>query len=409
MEANEDKNCKLNELKAAFASFNSTSSHLETSYRQLQAQIAGLQSRLHAAQRGRAAQARDHAELARRLTALLEALPGGVIMLDDSGVVRAINSAATDFLGDPLQNVAWRSVCHRAFDGGASEQGDLTLNDGRRISLAQKEMAPEPGRVLLLTDVTEHRKFQELLDRHRRLAAMGEMAAALAHQIRTPLSAALLYTSNASRPELSTEHRGELLNKATNCLTDLEQLIGDMLQFAGGASRANASFTADELLAGVDRTLRPGLRADQSLEIFAGTAQVVLNGNREALVGAVLNLASNALQSAGDHARVRITVSTVGMFVEIRVADNGPGVTTDHAGKIFDPFFTSRPGGTGLGLAVVKSVAKSHGGDVALEQAGVPGATFVLRIPVDLVSVHKERPAMLAGYSVEKFSEGAAA
>ncbi len=409
MEANENKTRQLDELKEAFATFNCASSELQASYQELQAQVAGLQDQLATAQRGRAEQARRNAELARRLTALLEALPGGVIMLDDGGVVRAINAAATDFLGDPLQDVQWQSVCHRAFSGAASEQGDLTLIDGRRISLAHKAMTPEPGRVLLLTDVTENRKFQELLDRHRRLAAMGEMAAALAHQIRTPLSAALLYTSNASRPELTTEHRGELLNKATNCLTDLEQLISDMLQFARGASCSDSSFLVDELLAAVERSLRPILCSDQSLHIKSPGAPLELLGNCEALVGAVLNLANNGLQAAGQNARVDISVSLVGASVEIRVTDNGPGIQQGQAGKIFDPFYTSRPNGTGLGLAVVKSVAESHGGDIALEAAGVPGATFVLRIPGRLSAVGEQQPISAIAGAQDIFSEGAAA
>ncbi len=409
MEQNEDKTSKLSELKAAFESFNSTSSELQTSYRELQEQVAGLQDQLAVAQRGRAEQARHNAELARQLTALLEALPGGVIMLDDSGIVRSINSAATDLLGNPLQDIEWRSVCHRAFHGEASEQGDLTLTDGRRISLAQKDMTPEPGRVLLLTDVTENRKFQELLDRHRRLAAMGEMAAALAHQIRTPLSAALLYTSNASRPELTTEHRGNLLDKATDCLTDLEQLISDMLQFARGAGHTEGSFSVDDLLGAVDRSLRPVLRGDQSLEIVPPDSCVELNGNCEALVGAVINLANNALQSAGNDAQVSITVSVVGLSAEIRVIDNGPGIAPDQAARIFDPFYTSRPNGTGLGLAVVKSVAKSHGGDVSLEEAGVPGATFVLRIPIGIADVDDHQSVPGSNHTEETFSEDAAA
>ncbi len=413
MDENEDKTRQLNELKAAFESFNSSSSELQTSYRELQEQVAGLRSQLATAERGCAEQARRNGELARRLTVLLEALPGGVVMLDEGGIVRAINSAATDLLGDPLQDTEWRSICTRAFKSASqrqvSEQGDLTLIDGRRITLAQKAMTPDPGRVLLLTDVTENRKFQELLDRHRRLAAMGEMAAALAHQIRTPLSAALLYTSNASRPELTTERRSDQLDKATNCLTDLEQLIGDMLQFARGANHADFQFSVAELLNAVDRSLRPVLREEQSLEVVCPDVDIELNGNREALVGAILNLANNGLQAAGDGASVNIEVRHVGISVEIRVTDNGPGISPDQAAKIFEPFYTSRPDGTGLGLAVVKSVARSHGGEVMLEETDGPGTTFVLRIPVNHSTPVEQQVVSVLSSPNNLLSEGAAA
>jgi two-component system sensor histidine kinase FlrB len=334
----------------------------------LQDQVAGLQQQLQQAQQQRAEEAQRNADLAGRLTALLEALPGGVIMLDETGVVREINSSASDFLGDPLADVEWQTVCQRAFRSPANEQGDLTLQDGRRISLAQKAMVPEPGRVLLLTDVTEHRKFEELLARHRRLSAMGEMAAALAHQIRTPLSAALLYTSNATRADLPVERRER-------------QLISDMLQFARGASYTESVFSVDDLLNSVETSLRPIVQDNQHLLISRIDSPIHLSGNREALVGAVLNLASNALQSAGTEARVEVKVCARGPQIEIRVADNGPGVSAENRDKIFDPFYTSRPDGTGLGLAVVRSVARSHGGDIELEPSERAGATFILRLP----------------------------
>lgn len=401
MSDNETQSSELDRLQDAFAAFNTVSSELQTSYGSLQTQVERLEQQLAAAHR-------DRADEARRLTAVLEALPGGVVLVDDTGIVRRINSAAVDLLGDPLKETAWRTVCRRVFESDASGHGDLTLNDGRRVNLAQKDMTPEPGRVVLLTDVTENRKFQELLDRHRRLASMGEMAAALAHQIRTPLSAALLYTSNASRPELTDQRRGELLDKATNCLTDLEQLIGDMLQFARGAGQASSKISIDELLTAVDRSLRPVLTGGQSLEILS-CQSVVLRGNREALTGAILNLANNALQSAGKHARVKISVHVVGLSVEIHVTDNGPGVDSDQADKIFDPFYTSRPDGTGLGLAVVKSVARSHGGDVTLEETSKPGATFVLRIPAGFESASRRRSEPTFDEVSEILSEGAAA
>jgi len=402
MEDTADQQRKLSELKEAFESFNSVSGELQDSYRQLQSQVESLQQQLAAARR-------ERADEARRLTAVLEALPGGVVMLDESGVVRRINTAAIDLLGDPLQDMTWQSICRRAFYRQASEQGDLTLSDGRRVSLAQKDMAPEPGRVLLLTDVTENRKFQELLDRHRRLAAMGEMAAALAHQIRTPLSAALLYTSNAARPELDPGHRGELLDKATNCMTDLEQLIGDMLQFARGASHANASFSIGDVVAAVDRSLRPTLDSGQTLNIDYSDAEAPLCGNREAVVGAVLNLANNALQAAGAAARVDIRARANGMDAEISVTDNGPGVPAGQADRIFDPFYTSRANGTGLGLAVVKSVAQSHGGDIGVTDDAAGGATFALRIPISVAARDAQRPLVGTAATQQTITEDAAA
>ncbi len=372
----------LPELEAAFAAFNRVSGQLQDSYTELQAQVERLEAQLDEANRRNADEARRNAELASRLAALLEALPGGVVMLDSDGVIRELNATATDFLGLPLQDVAWSEVRGRAFHKQSCAEGDLVLHDGRTLNLAQKLMNPGPGRVLLFTDVSEHRKVQELLARHRRLAAMGEMAAALAHQIRTPLSAALLYTENAGRSELPEPKRNELLTKASRCLHDIEQLIADMLQFARGACIAESRIEVDELLSAV-HTAAAGLTGPgQSIELPADAHEAFITGNREALTGAILNLISNALQHGGPDAQVRVDVRTAHDRFELRVKDNGPGVAVEHRDRIFEPFFTSRPDGTGLGLAVVRSVARAHGGDVILENTAQPGACFLLSLPL---------------------------
>jgi two-component system sensor histidine kinase FlrB len=234
---------------------------------------------------------------------------------------------------------------------------------------------------LLIAEVTRQRKLEELLARHRRLAAMGEMAAALAHQIRTPLAAGLLYASNAARRDLPPEQRESLLGKAIACLHDLEQLVSDMLQFARGASIAESDFSLAELFAGVENSLRPVVRPGQMLAVDRADPRIRLRGNREALAGALTNLATNSLQAAGPSARVEITARLSGLQVEILVSDNGPGVPAAIRPRIFDPFFTSRPDGTGLGLAVARSVARAHGGDVVLLEGEASGATFALRLP----------------------------
>lgn len=369
-------------LRAAFEAFNTRSDELQDAYRGLQSEVEVLQAQLDAANRRHALEAERNAELAGRLAALLEALPAGVVMLDGDGVVRELNAAATDFLGAPLQNAPWSDIRQRAFTRDGSTEGDLQLHDGRTLSLAQRLLRPGPGRVLLFTDVTEPRKVQQLLARHRRLAAMGEMAAALAHQIRTPLSAALLYTENAARPGLTDEKRDSQLAKASRCLHDLEKLIADMLGFARGAGAAETPLSVADLLDGLRTALAAVTDSGQQVHIPELSTNWQVAGNREALAGAVLNLAMNALQHGGPQAQVDVDVEAHGARLEIRVRDNGPGVPPEYRERIFEPFFTSRPDGTGLGLAVVRSVARAHGGDVVLDTVDNTGACFVVHLPL---------------------------
>lgn len=372
----------ITSLAAAFDAFNAVSRELEDSYRTLEREAGRLRRELARANRRNAAEARRHAELATRLAALLEALPGGVLLLDAAGCVRHANSAATELLGTPVLEEPWTAIRERAFLPTSAAQGEIELGNGRRVNIAQKPLQPGPGRVMLLTDITEARRIDDLLARHRRLATMGEMAAALAHQIRTPLAAALLYAGNASRQDLPAAQREAQLGKAIACLHDLERLTADMLQFARGATLAEQRFDVAELLDSVHTALAPIMTGDQALSVDKPAAPAVLSGNREALAGALINLASNALLAAGAGARVRIAARINALQVEITVSDNGPGVEAAIRERIFEPFFTSRADGTGLGLAVARSVARAHRGDVLLAD-GTPGHTsFALRLPL---------------------------
>ncbi len=206
------------------------------------------------------------------------------------------------------------------------------------------------------------------------------MAATLAHQVRTPLTAALLYAGNARRNDLPATRREALLDKAIACMQDLERLIADMLQFARGTRPAETRFTLGELLAGVEDAVTPILDPGQRLDIETPAASCLIEGNRETLAGALINLVSNALQAAGAGAHVRISVETRPAAVLIRVRDNGPGVPAALRERIFEPFFTSRADGTGLGLAVARSVARAHGGDLLLEDACCGHTTFTLQL-----------------------------
>lgn len=369
-------------LAAAFATFNDVSRQLADAYRTLERESIRLRRDLRQARARRAEAVRRSAELANRLGSLIEALPGGVLLIGADGCIQQTNSAARELLGEPLDGEPWARIRERAFRADHIGQGECELVSGRRINVARQPLQAESGYVMLLTDITESRRIEDLLARHWRLASMGEMAAALAHQIRTPLAAGLLYASNASRPELPAAQRDALLGKAITCLHDLERLIADMLQFARGATLAEQRFSLNALLTTVEDSLRPIVGPRQSLVVGRTPGEITLTGNREALTGALLNLGTNALHAAGEAAHVKISPHISALQAEIRVSDNGPGIPASLRERIFEPFYTSRTDGTGLGLPVARSVARAHQGDVLLLNAAHGETTFALRLPL---------------------------
>jgi two-component system sensor histidine kinase FlrB len=364
---------ELTELNQAFRTFATLSGTLQQSYSALESRVSLLNAELT---RARAVRARLDARFER----LLEALPGGVLLLDAGDVVQGCNPAAAQLLGEPLLGQPWDAVRRRAFTGGHLFGGEFDLASGRHVTLSRRPLGDD-SHVVLVTDVTESHLVRELAARRGRLAALGEMAARLAHQLRTPLAAALLYASQLGS-SISTDPRGrELAGKTTERLHELERLIADMLAFAAGGGGRASETAVGELLEGVVQALECRLRQGGKLTIRTRSPAIVVRGRRDALVGAVVNLVANALDIIGARAEVMVEADAGPRgFARIRVSDNGPGVAADIRARIFEPFFTRRAGGTGLGLAVVASVALAHGGRVWLEDGG-PGAAFVMELP----------------------------
>lgn len=370
-------------LTDAFEAFNQMSSQLEQSYRGLEQRVAQLNAELAAARDERLRQLAEKERLAERLTTLLEALPAGVLVLDDVERVRDFNRRALDQLGEPLQDQPWTAVHTRVFPYPRSVTGEATTRAGRRLHIASRELDHEPGRILVLQDVTEAHARQEQFNRQQRLAAMGEMAASLAHQIRTPLSAAVLYGSHLGKEHLPAGERARFSARLAERLKHLERLVNDMLAFARGGSGGADCFTVGELLRDLHAAVEPQLQAAAArwqVDDRAGGAALL--GNKDALIGALGNLVSNSLQVKPQAAVLCVqAVGAADGWIELRLRDNGPGIPADARARIFEPFFTTRAGGTGLGLAVVQATARAHRGSVHVEAPAQGGAEFVLRLP----------------------------
>ncbi|MGB5623634.1 MAG: ATP-binding protein [Gammaproteobacteria bacterium] len=372
---------RIIELERAFSTFSAASRDLEASYAVLEKRVAKLTGALGEANRESRRQRRDKARLARRLSLLMDALPGAVLLLDAAGCVREANPAAEQIFGQALEGQAWPEISDRCVKT-MNRSGEFVTHDGRRLALARRSLRPESGQILLFTDVTEGRAVDDLMERHQRLSTMGEMAAALAHQIRTPLSSALLYASSACAPRLTEQTRQKLAERVVARLHDLERLVTDMLNFAGGCTPTEDGIPIKGLLDAVHRSVAPQLVGAQRLQIQGSDTIPQVAGNEQAVAGALSNLVINGLEAAGNDAivSIRAQVRDPGS-VDLIVSDNGPGVAQGLEEKIFDPFFTTRANGTGLGLAVVRSVARSHQGDAWLERHADGRSDFVVRLP----------------------------
>lgn len=373
---------KVAELQRAFTLFNQVSAELTQAYGALEAKVASLTDELAVANGELRRQYREKEALSEKLSSLLDALPAGVILLDAGARVTALNPAAMVLFGASIVGRHWGDVVR---DGllPTLAVGEWTLGE-QRLSIAESLLPSGEGKILLVHDMTPAHRMKEELARSQRLAAMGEMAASLAHQLRTPLAAALLYAENLAQENLAEVPRVRFAGKVSEQLQRLERLIQDVLLFARGESIGRDVMAWGDLLREAVQTMEPLMR-EQGVEfrVVDESGGAVMVGSRKALLGALLNLLENALQATPAGGKICLSCRLAGDWGRFTVLDSGPGVPPEKRERIFEPFFTTKGQGTGLGLAIAQGVARAHGGTIELAPAGPQGAEFSLVLPVN--------------------------
>jgi two-component system sensor histidine kinase FlrB len=369
-------------LVQAFGVFNDLSQRLTEAYAQLEARMAALTDELATARRQRYSERAEKEHLADQLGVLLEALPAAIVLIDARDRVDRFNPAAEGLFPGLAWGRRWREVKAEVVVAEPTP-GDWRLRDGRHASVSQRPLN-DRGRILVVVDVTEQWRLRQRAERQDRLSAMGQMAAQLAHQVRTPLSTAVLYAGQLAKSSLSDVQRRQFSGKLLDGLRHTESLVGEMLAFSRGGSLRrepiDCRVVLETAVAGLDARLQQaGACLDVDTDAIAGCC---VNGNRDALAGALSNLIDNAIDHSGPGVRIRVLGRRLGDQVAIEVEDDGPGIDPLVLPQIFDPFFTTRERGTGLGLAVVQAIVLEHDGTLSAGTAASGGAVFILRLPI---------------------------
>ncbi|MDF5776054.1 sensor histidine kinase [Pseudomonas syringae] len=368
-------------LEQAFSLFNQMSAQLTDSYGVLEARVTELKGELAHAGAQRLQELAEKERLANRLQNLLDLLPGGVIVIDGMGVVREANPAAIDLLGQPLLGMLWRHVISRCFAPREDDGHEVSLKDGRRLSIATRSLDAEPGQLVLINDLTETRHLQEQLARHERLSSLGRMVASLAHQIRTPLSAAMIYASHLIEQELPVETQQRFAARLKDRLHELEHQVRDMLVFARGELPLTDRLTPGALFQALQNaaaTHVQGVAVRWQCDSIDGE----LLCNRDTLVGALLNLIENAVQASAGRTLLKVHAYSRGNELRICFSDNGSGIDKAALARIGEPFFTTKTTGTGLGLAVVTAVSRAHQGRVHYLSRVGRGTCAIISLPL---------------------------
>lgn len=313
------------------------------------------------------------------LSEVFDKVPSAIIILDERGTISKANLSASEMLGEPsLEGRKWYEVINAVFRPRKDDGQEISTRDGKRLQVLTKPLSH--GQLVQMNDLTATRELSDKLSHMERLSSLGRMAASLAHQIRTPLSAAILYGANLANPRLNPQSRMLFQKKLMSRLEALEAQVSDILMYARSDAQSVSELEAVDLVEDCVQSVQSLIvKAGAQLDTELGDRPMTILGNTAALSGALTNLVANAVEAGAK--KVKITLRREAEDVVIEVANNGPAIANDLKQKIFEPFYTTKSNGTGLGLAVVCAVARVHHGRLELHESNEYPVIFSLRIP----------------------------
>lgn len=316
------------------------------------------------------------------LSEVFDKVPSAIVVLDERGFIKRANASAHFLLAvEVLEGRSWLEVIKEVFRPRKDDGHEISTKDGRRLQVATLPLSQAKGQLVQMTDLTETRVLQDKLNHMERLSSLGKMAASLAHQIRTPLSAAMLYAANLGNSNLPVSSRISFQKKLISRLEDLNNQVSDILMFARSGTQTVSLIEANEIVQQASSNVVSAVtKAQVTLDVVNAQASTLIMANQSALCGALTNLIVNAIEAKAKH--IQLQLDTIANEVVFSVANDGPAIDERVKNKIFEPFFTSKSNGTGLGLAVVNAVAKVHQGRVELTSNENFDTVFKIYVPI---------------------------
>lgn len=390
-------------IKSAFEVFDSQSALLQSSYEDLKTNLAKSHMELNFKNMELSEKVLELREMSSRLQCILESLTDGVLVVDDNLRVERCNPAAEALLGLPREKIEGRlyeeimnGLGNVARLNSAMKSNNSFLDDQRVhvdadgvevVVLAsaapiQSQNGEVIGVVEVLRDVTELRMLEEKVNCQKRMAALGEMAASVAHEIRNPLGTIEGFARLLKRDLEDQPDHLRLASKIVEGAQNLNYVITNLLTYARPMNLNNESFAVTRLLSEVrdlmvDRASRAGVR----VAVNETTEPLSCEGDICQLRHVLVNLGMNAIEACSEGGHVSISSFRRSGRSVFSVTDDGLGMSKGDLQRIFDPFFTKKQGGTGLGLSLCHKIVSAHGGEIQVASEPGCGSVFEVILP----------------------------
>jgi len=396
-------------LQQPFKDFDLATARLQKAFADLEGKFENINRELDCKNTELQETLAEKEKISSYLQNILESLTTGVIVTDMEGKTAMMNRCAEVFVEFSREEAVGVNASLlfenkissdpegrfglECFDGGMGEKirlkGKILEVFGSAVKARNGE---ETGKVIVLRDITRLEKLEATVKRTEKLAAMGETAANLAHEIRNPLGSIELFASLLIK-DLKEKKNRDRASHIISSVRDMDNKISNLLLFARDRKppmgKVNVHNALKEIIVFSEQIIE---KENILLTVNYGDAEPMIAGNAEMLKQIFLNLMLNAMQAMpeGGNLYIETRVSDGGSEediprgsnVEIRFMDTGCGILAENVKKIFDPFFTTKGKGAGLGLAIVHNIVDIHGGSIDVESGKGVGTTFNITFPL---------------------------
>jgi two-component system sensor histidine kinase AtoS len=305
-------------------------------------------------------------------------LAGGLLARRISAPIRSVAEAARRIAGGDLSS---RATYQKRDEVGALVASFNSLVDGL---ISSREEVRSQNRELEAA-LSQLSRVRDRLVQIEAISAVGRVAASLVHEIRNPLSSVKMNLQILSKPLSGDERYAEHGRIALDQLERLERMLGDLLDFGRPLDLRVEEVKLADCMERAAGDVRARARAREIEITTAGADGISLAADPSRIAQALVNLLANAVDASPPGSRVELAGSEEfrdgARWVRCEVRDRGSGIRAEHREEIFNPFFTTKEGGTGLGLAMVRKIAALHGGRVELESRPEGGTVMRLVLP----------------------------
>jgi len=343
---------------------------------------------------------------------IIESISTGIVTINMEGDIKSFNRAAEEITSHTFSRVKDTKI-DTVFPGFSEKLEMMKREDGKERLIKRDEIVvPRPedrgmllgfsisslvdsknkklGNIVIFQDLTLHKEMEREIERNKRLALIGEMAAGLAHELRNPL-ASLYGSIQMLKKNLKLDDTNERLMRIVLRGRDqLENLVKNFILLARPSLGDREEINVREVIDDVVESLRyaPDWHEDIQVEQDASEDGVSMYGNKTEVRQTLWNLVLNAVQSMPEGGKLNIETNLVSpdngqRFIEIRISDTGCGMEEDEPGKVFEPFYTTKEAGAGLGLAIVNRIVESHGGQIKIESEVEKGTSCTVLLPTE--------------------------